>query len=149
MSDGFTKPFTKAEMDAMRREGGGPADGTSGRDRTGPETIGDEAAIKRSFWAKLRRVGGRIPFAEDLVAAFYCATDPATPNRVRFILMGAIAYFVLPTDAVADFLPLLGFADDAAVLATAVTQVAGSITETHRAKAREALLQDAPQDSRA
>jgi len=104
--------------------------------------VGEEAAIRRGFWSKLRRVSGRIPFAEDLVAAYYCATDPATPNRVRLILMGAIAYFILPTDAVADFLPFLGFADDAAVLATAITQVASSITDTHRTKARDALLRD-------
>jgi uncharacterized membrane protein YkvA (DUF1232 family) len=144
MSDGFTKPFTKAEMDSMRRaERGESARDDEARDaRTSAETLGDEAAIRRGFWAKLRRVGGRIPFAEDLVAAYYCAIDPTTPNRVRFILMGAIAYFVLPTDAVADFLPLLGFADDAAVLATAVTQVAGSITDAHRSRARETLLRD-------
>nr|WP_194164686.1 YkvA family protein [Microvirga thermotolerans] len=108
-------------MDAIRRAAGG------------------DDGVASGFWAKLRRVGGRIPFAEDLVAAFYCATDPATPKRVKVILMGAIAYFVLPTDAVSDFLPLLGFADDAAVLATAIAQVAGAITEEHRAKAKRAL----------
>jgi uncharacterized membrane protein YkvA (DUF1232 family) len=121
MSEPYTKPFTKAEMDAMR------------------EATRDESDLKRKFWDKLKRVGGRIPFAEDLVAAFYCATDSATPSRVKLILMGAIAYFLLPTDAVADILPLLGFADDAAVLAAAITQVAGSITDAHRAKARETL----------
>jgi uncharacterized membrane protein YkvA (DUF1232 family) len=121
MSEPFTKPFSKAEMDAMR------------------EATRDGSEIKSRFWEKLKRVGGRIPFAEDLVAAFYCATDPSTPSRVRIILMGAIAYFILPTDAVADILPLLGFADDAAILAAAITQVAGSITDTHRLKARETL----------
>lgn len=121
MSEAFTKPFTKAEMDAMRA------------------ATRDEESLTRKFWEKLRRVGGRIPFAEDLVAAFYCATDPKTPGRVKLILLGAVAYFVLPTDAVADFLPLLGFADDAAVLAAAITQVAGSITDEHRMRAREAL----------
>lgn len=124
MSDAFTKPFTKAEMDAMRAE------------------LRDEEGLTRKFWGKLRRVGGRIPFAEDLVAAFYCATDPTTPNRVRLVLLGAVAYFLLPTDAVADFLPLIGFADDAAVLAAAITQVAGSITDEHRARAKEALKTD-------
>ncbi|WP_245439411.1 YkvA family protein [Microvirga aerophila] len=104
----------------------------------------DESDLKRKFWDKLRRVGGRIPFAEDLVAAFYCATDSSTPSRVKIILMGAIAYFILPTDAVADILPLLGFADDAAVLAAAITQVAGSITDAHRAKARETLGKSDP-----
>ncbi|GEO16196.1 hypothetical protein MAE02_38920 [Microvirga aerophila] len=126
MSEPFTKPFTKAEMDAMRN------------------ATRDESDLKRKFWDKLRRVGGRIPFAEDLVAAFYCATDSSTPSRVKIILMGAIAYFILPTDAVADILPLLGFADDAAVLAAAITQVAGSITDAHRAKARETLGKSDP-----
>jgi uncharacterized membrane protein YkvA (DUF1232 family) len=121
MSDPFIKPFTKAEMDAMRAE------------------TRDEEGLKRRFWQKLRRVAGKIPFAEDLVAAFYCATDPKTPSRVKLILLGAIAYFVFPMDAVSDLLPLLGFADDAAVLAAAITQVAGSITEDHRMKAKEAL----------
>nr|WP_210496625.1 YkvA family protein [Microvirga antarctica] len=104
----------------------------------------EERAVRRNFWAKLRRLGGRIPFAEDLVAAYYCATDPATPNRVRFILMGALAYFILPTDAIADFLPLVGFADDAAVLAAALAQVAGSITPDHRAHAKATLSDEAP-----
>jgi uncharacterized membrane protein YkvA (DUF1232 family) len=121
MSDPFIKPFTKAEMDAMR---------TATRDDEG---------LKQRFWDKMKRVAGKIPFAEDLVAAFYCATDPKTPSRVKLILLGAIAYFIMPLDAVSDLLPLLGFADDAAVLAAAITQVAGSITEEHRAKARESL----------
>lgn len=121
MSDPLIKPFTKAEMDAMR------------------EATRDGEGLKRRFWDKLKRVAGRIPFAEDLVAAFYCATDSGTPSRVKLILIGAIAYFVLPTDAVADLLPLIGFADDAAVLAAAITQVAGSITEEHRARARKVL----------
>lgn len=121
MSESFMKPFSKAEMEAIRRE------------------TRDEEGLKRRFWAKLRRVAGRIPFTEDLVAAFFCATDPSTPSRVKLILLGAIAYFVFPADAITDLLPLFGFADDAAVLAAAITQVAGSITEEHKQKAREAL----------
>jgi uncharacterized membrane protein YkvA (DUF1232 family) len=121
MDEAFTKPFTKAEMEAMRR------------------AARDEEGIRRDLWAKLKRVGRRIPFAEDLVAAYFCTLDPATPRRVKLLLLGAIAYFVMPFDAVADFLPIVGFADDAALIAAAITQVAGSITEAHREKAREAL----------
>ena len=121
MSESFIKPFTKAEMDAMRA------------------ATRDEEGLKRRFWNKLKRVAGKIPFAEDLLAAFYCATDAKTPSRVKLILLGAIAYFVFPMDAVSDLLPLIGFADDAAVLAAAITQVAGSITEEHRSKARQSL----------
>ncbi len=121
MSHSSTKPFTKAEMDAIRA------------------AMRDEARVRRDFWAKLKRVGRQIPFAEDLIAAYYCATDPATPKRVKLILIGALVYFVLPTDAVPDILPFLGFADDAAMLAGAAAQVAGAINDSHREKAREAL----------
>ncbi|MBM6580949.1 DUF1232 domain-containing protein [Microvirga sp. BT689] len=123
MNEPFTKPFTKAEMEAMRR------------------ATRDEEGLKRRFWDKFKRGAGKIPFAEDLVAAFFCATDPSTPSRVKLILLGAIAYFVFPTDAITDLLPLIGFADDAAVLAAAITQVAGSITEEHKEKARKVLAE--------
>jgi uncharacterized membrane protein YkvA (DUF1232 family) len=121
MSEPMSKPFTKAEIAAMRR------------------AARDESGVRRDFWAKLKRVGRRIPFAEDLVAAYFCTLDASTPSRVKLVLLGAIAYFVLPVDGIADFLPLLGFTDDAAIIAAALAQVAGSITEEHRAKAREVL----------
>ncbi|WP_112662409.1 YkvA family protein [Microvirga flavescens] len=127
MSESITKPFTKAEIEAMRR------------------AARDEDGLKRRFRDKLRKVGSRIPFAEDLLAAYFCAVDPQTPRRVKVILLGAVAYFVFPTDAISDFLPLIGFADDAAVLATAIAHVAGSITDTHRKQARDTLQSEGRQ----
>ena len=124
MNDSFAKPFTKAEMDAIR------------------EATREDARLRHDFWAKLKRVGRRLPFVEDLLAAYYCATDPATPKRVKLILVGALTYFILPTDAVPDILPFLGFADDAAMLAAAIAQVASAITEAHRDKARETLKEN-------
>lgn len=94
---------------------------------------------KRRFWDKLRRVIGRIPFAEDLVAAYYCALDGDTPPYVRAVLLGAVAYFVLPADLIPDILPGLGFTDDASVLAAAFAAVGRHLQPRHRAKARQAL----------
>jgi len=130
MSESFTKPFTKAEIEAMRRLGQNDAEREAGP---------DEQGLQRKFWAKLKRVAQRIPFAEDLLAAYFCTLDPATPNRVRLVLLGAIAYFVMPFDFVPDILPVIGFADDAALLMAAIAQVAGAINESHREQARAAL----------
>ncbi|MBI2254359.1 MAG: DUF1232 domain-containing protein [Proteobacteria bacterium] len=99
----------------------------------------DRQKVEQGFWPKLRRIAGRIPFVDELLAAYYCAVDPATPLRVKAVLMGALAYFVLPFDAVPDFLALFGFADDAAVVYAAIKTVAKHITPTHRDKARTAL----------
>ncbi|WP_244448777.1 YkvA family protein [Bosea sp. LC85] len=87
----------------------------------------------------LKRVAKRIPFAEDLLAAYFCTRDPATPRRVRLTLLAALGYFVLPVDAIPDIMPILGFSDDAAVMAAAIAAVAGSITPKHRQKAQETL----------
>ena len=99
----------------------------------------DRESVRRRFWVKLKRVVARLPFAEDLLAAYYCAFDKDTPRHVQVALMGAIAYFILPFDFVPDMMPALGFTDDAAILATAIRLVASHITDDHRAAARAAL----------
>jgi uncharacterized membrane protein YkvA (DUF1232 family) len=97
------------------------------------------AGMQRDFWRKAVRVAARLPFAEDLLAAYYCAFDRATPMHVKAALFGALAYFVLPFDFMPDILPFLGFTDDAAVLLTAVRMVAGHLRPEHRDAARAAL----------
>jgi uncharacterized membrane protein YkvA (DUF1232 family) len=104
-----------------------------------PSDARAERRLRRQFWAKAKRVGALLPFAEDLLAAYYCAFDRNTPLHVKASLVGAIAYFVLPFDVIPDMLPLLGFTDDAAVLATALKLVAGHIRPEHRDAARDTL----------
>jgi uncharacterized membrane protein YkvA (DUF1232 family) len=99
----------------------------------------DDSALRRSFWRKLKRVAAQIPFAEELLAAYYCAFDRDTPLPVKATLVGALAYFILPVDAIPDVLPVIGFTDDAAVLATAIKLVADNIRPAHREAARNAL----------
>jgi uncharacterized membrane protein YkvA (DUF1232 family) len=98
-----------------------------------------EAEVRRGFWPKLRAVAGKVPFAEDAVAAYYAAFDRRTPLRVRGMLLAALAYFVLPADAVPDLLPALGFTDDAAVLMATFQLISSHIQPEHRAAARLVL----------
>ena len=103
-----------------------------------------ERRVRRDFWAKLKRFAGKVPFVEELVAAYYCALDPATPMRVRGMLLAAIAYFILPVDLIPDMIAGLGFADDAALITAVVGLVAAHITPTHRAAAARALDKELP-----
>jgi uncharacterized membrane protein YkvA (DUF1232 family) len=91
------------------------------------------------FWPYLRKHAGRLPFAEDALAAWYCALDPAVPARVRAILFGALGYFVMPADLVPDVVALVGFTDDAAVLAAAIGAIRAHLRPGHREAARRAL----------
>jgi uncharacterized membrane protein YkvA (DUF1232 family) len=99
----------------------------------------DQESVRKRFWGKFKRVAARLPFAEDLLSAYYCAFDRETPRHVQAALLGAIAYFILPFDFIPDMLPVLGFTDDAAVLATAIRLVAAHITPEHREAARARL----------
>jgi uncharacterized membrane protein YkvA (DUF1232 family) len=106
----------------------------------------DDAAraeqVRKGFWKKFRATAGRIPFAEDAAAAYFCAFDTATPLKVRATLLGALAYFIMPVDAIPDFMIGLGFADDATVLMTALALLRGHVKPLHYEAARRVLNKD-------
>lgn len=95
--------------------------------------------VRRRFWPKLRRVAAHVPFAEDALALFHAALDRETPAGTKATLTAALAYFVIPTDALPDFLPALGFTDDAAVIAAALALARAAIKPRHREIARAQL----------
>ena len=103
------------------------------------ERAAAEPSRLQGFWRTVKRAAGRIPFMEDVVAAYYCALDANTPLRAKAVIFGALGYFILPTDAIPDFILALGFTDDIAVLTTAIAAVQAHMRPAHRAAARQAL----------
>lgn len=101
-----------------------------------------ESEVRANFWRTAKKAARQIPFMEDVVAAYYCAMDRKTPLRAKGILLAALGYFILPTDAVPDFILGLGFTDDVAVLTAALATVRTHITPAHRLAAREAMAKD-------
>jgi len=110
-----------------------------GVDEPVAEAQGD--TVRKKFWTTFGKAARQLPFSEDLVAAYYCALDPRTPSRVRMILFGALAYFVMPADAIPDILAFVGFSDDVGVLTLALATVRGNITDAHRRAARKTLAE--------
>jgi uncharacterized membrane protein YkvA (DUF1232 family) len=99
----------------------------------------DRQRVEDGFWRKVRRHAGKLPFIDQLLAAYFCAIDPKTPLQAKAILFGAIAYFVLPFDVIPDFIAGLGYTDDAAVLAAAIRSILPHIKDDHRGRARDAM----------
>ena len=98
-----------------------------------------EELVRDRLMTTILRTAGKISFTHDAVAAWLCAQDPKTPHYVKGILIAALAYFVLPIDAIPDFLITLGFADDATVLIAAARMLGDYITPIHRASAHRIL----------
>eukprot|EP00873_Tetraselmis_striata_P024893 jgi/Tetstr1/445157/TSEL_032955.t1 len=108
-----------------------------------PEYLGPEEERERKVRARIfdvaRKAAGQIPFMEDVIAAYYCALDPATPSRVRGAILAALAYFVMPLDMIPDVLLGVGFTDDASLLMGVLALVRAHVRDEHLDAAREAL----------
>ncbi len=99
----------------------------------------DESALRGKFWRKLKSEVASVPFLEDVLTAHYCAFDRHTPVHVKAVLVGAIVYFVMPDDLVPDYIPIIGYADDAAVLGMAIKMMSSHIKPEHREAARRTV----------
>lgn len=101
----------------------------------------NEQRVAQGFWPKIRKVAARIPFAKEALSVWYCARDDETPIAAKGMMLAALAYFVLPTDAVPDFIAGLGYTDDAAVFAALMSVVGKNLKPRHRDAARRAIEQ--------
>ena len=101
-----------------------------------PEVIKvNEQRVAKGFWPKIRKVATKVPFAADALSVWWCARDPDTPKAAKGMMLAALAYFVLPTDAIPDILAGVGFTDDAAVFAALIAVVGKHLKPAHKASA--------------
>ena len=103
-------------------------------------TAADRALVERGFWAKLRKhatTAGR-EVVEKALWLYYAARAPQTPAWARSVIYGALAYLVLPADAIPDALPAIGFSDDLVTLTAAVATVALFIDDVLRLRREKA-----------
>jgi len=76
------------------------------------------------------------PFFGDLKLLFEMITDKEykVDKKTYLIVAGALAYAVLPTDIIPDFIPGIGFLDDAFVISITVKQLKDEIESYKRFK---------------
>lgn len=99
----------------------------------------NERRVARGFWPKMGRVATRVPFADRALSVWYAARDPETPTAAKGIMLAALAYFVMPVDAIPDIFAGIGFTDDAAVIAALLATLGANVRKRHHELARDAL----------
>ena len=96
----------------------------------------NEERVNAGFWPKIRRVVAKIPFAKEALSVWYCAKDDETPLAAKGMMLAALAYFVLPIDAIPDVLAGVGYTDDAAVFAALMAIVGRNLKPRHKLAAK-------------
>lgn len=91
------------------------------------------------FWDKVKKFAGKAgkDVIEKALILYYVWQDSETPGWAKTTIIGALGYFISPIDAIPDVLVPVGYTDDLAVLAMAITTVASYISEQHKKKAKE------------
>lgn len=96
----------------------------------------EEAFSESGFWNKLKKyakTAGR-EVVEKALLLFYAAQEEKAPKWAKATIAGALGYFIVPLDAIADITPAVGYADDLGVLALAIAAVATYINDDVRKK---------------
>ncbi len=99
---------------------------------TGTENAAEMGERLEQKLARYSRALSR-QLVEQIKCMYQAFRDPAVPRQAKLIVFAALGYFILPTDALPDFLPMLGFTDDAAVIAMALRNLQ-KIIAVHRAR---------------
>lgn len=98
----------------------------------------DDHYSDKKFWNKVmkygKRAGKKTVYYSLLL--YYTAKSPAVPKSSKMIIVGALSYLIFPVDLIPDFIPVVGLADDATVIATAVYKVVSHIDDTIKLSAK-------------
>lgn len=97
----------------------------------------------KGFWDKalnFAKTAGK-EVIDKALQLYYVLQEPGTPAWAKTVIVGALGYFISPIDAIADVIPMIGYADDLGVLAAAMATVAMYITDEVKAKAAAKLAE--------
>ena len=100
------------------------------------------------LWDKIRKniakIGVKVIYQALLL--YYVAQSPNCPAKIKAGIIGALGYLISPIDLIPDIMPGIGYADDAAAIATAVAlaqiYITDEIKEQAKAKIADLLGED-------
>lgn len=92
-----------------------------------------------SFWDKVKGIAKKagVSVIKLGLELYYSLLSPNTPTWAKATAVGALGYFIFPIDLVIDFIPILGYTDDATVMTTAITSIGRYVTPEIKEKAQE------------
>lgn len=94
---------------------------------------------EQGFWRKVTRLprsaSGEI--LERALLLWSILVDRGTPAWARVAIVACLGYFVAPMDAVPDFVPVVGLADDLSAMVLLLARLEHLATEKARERAKD------------
>lgn len=94
------------------------------------------------LWGKIKgsmkKAGANLIY--DVLQLFYVAQSPNVPMKIRAAMVAPLGYFISPVDLIPDLMPVVGYSDDAAVIAMAIGIAHFYINDEIRQKAQDKLV---------
>ncbi len=87
-----------------------------------------------SNYAKVGREG-----IKQIVTLYYLVIDPTVSALSKVAAVAALSYFVMPLDAIPDFLIGVGYTDDITAVTAAIASLFNTITADHQRQAEETV----------
>ena len=101
-----------------------------------------ESGLVDKLTRATRWAGAKIIYAVLLL--YYVLRSEAVSLADKSKIYGALGYFILPTDMVLDFIPMVGYSDDMAALMWAIHAIKKNLTPEIRTQARTKLSELMP-----
>ncbi|NLN92311.1 MAG: DUF1232 domain-containing protein [Candidatus Hydrogenedens sp.] len=102
-----------------------------------------DAYSDAGFWDKLFTYAVKIgrTLVEEALVLYYSLQDPSMPAWAKASIIGALGYLISPIDLIPDVIPVVGFTDDAGVIAAVLLLIKAYIKDEHRARARAKIAE--------
>ena len=98
---------------------------------------------EKSLWEKIKKfskaAGTKVIYAVLLL--YYAMIDSKVSLKAKIFIAAALGYFILPTDAIFDLTPIIGYSDDLGVLLFALKQISSAITTEVKENARNKIAE--------
>lgn len=79
-----------------------------------------EKYIDKNLQSKLKKIANNIKLVRNIVALYRYLKSPKVSAAKKGIVIAGLLYFILPLDAIPDFIPIAGFLDDIGVVTALV-----------------------------
>lgn len=101
----------------------------------------EEKYSEESLWDKVKEnaksIGAGLIY--KAFQLYYVTQNPACPLKVKATILGALGYLISPIDFIPDLIPVVGYTDDAAAIAVAITVAQMYIDDDVKFKAKQKI----------